>query len=103
MSWKPAVEETLLTLVSSECPGIYAFAVSLHQGWHSVTLLVDTRATKPQIWWVDQGFKHHGELATGNRVAIRDVTGKLEEEMRSFHPSQERWNFTDIMAVTPTP
>ena len=109
VSWKPAVRETLLSLVGSECPGVYAFAVSLHQGWHSATLLVDTRATTPQIWWVDQGFKPSANEA---RVAIRDVseTGKLEDEMRNFKPSFEsgssvkrRWNFTDITAIIPAP
>lgn len=102
--WSPNVEQTLLGLASSDCPGLYAFGVSLHGGYHSVILVVDTsQGGAPQIYWMDQyakGFSR--QYAKEGFTDKNNVTGKLEEKMKLIEPS---YGFSDtkIWQLIPTP
>ncbi len=76
--WDPDPEATVLGVASEGAPGWYFFGVSLHRAWHSVALAVDrTDPAHPHMYWMDQG---HGQ------PPVRDVTGRLSEEMRRFVP-----------------
>jgi len=95
--WRPKIEQTLLTLVSKDYPGMYALGVSLHGGYHSVILIIDTsQEGEPQIYWMDQ-------YATG-LTKERNVTGKLEAKMKEdwLKPSYG-YADTTIWPFLPTP
>jgi hypothetical protein len=100
--WSPNVEGTLLGLARSDYPGIYAFGMSLHGGYHSVHLVIDTLQEPSQIYWMDQFAK--GFSSQYEKDAYTDknnVTGKLEEKMSLIRPG---YGFADtkIWQLIPT-
>jgi hypothetical protein len=84
-AWIPCVEETVLNMVKPEFLGWYFFGLSVSGAFHSVILAVDNSdGGTPQIYWMDQYSKGF----------TKNVTGKLDEEMKSdwLQPS---YGFTD--------
>lgn len=90
-TWEPDPEKTILGMVSTDLPGWYFFAVSLHGAYHSVILAVDTTSGSPQIYWMDQYAKGF----------TKNITGKVVEEFKNWKPSYG-FAATRIRPILPT-
>lgn len=80
----PSLEGELVAQANGLPSGSHFFGVAINDAIHSLIVRIDTTGAQPRVFWMDQFSNGYDDVFDHSFVSSPDVTGRLDEEVRSF-------------------